>query len=52
MTETLSMVYIARHGETAWSLSGQHLITLPREPASFRAGRFDLDNADFKYYDD
>jgi broad specificity phosphatase PhoE len=24
MTEALSVVYIARHGETAWSLSGQH----------------------------
>ncbi len=24
MTETLHAVYLARHGETAWSLSGQH----------------------------
>jgi broad specificity phosphatase PhoE len=24
MPETLSVVYLARHGETAWSLSGQH----------------------------
>ena len=24
MSETLSVVYLARHGETAWSLSGQH----------------------------
>ena len=24
MTEALPMVYLARHGETAWSLSGQH----------------------------
>jgi probable phosphoglycerate mutase len=24
MTELLSSVYLARHGETAWSLSGQH----------------------------
>ncbi len=24
MTELLSYVYLARHGETAWSLSGQH----------------------------
>src|SRR5690349_13594677 len=24
MNETLSVVYLARHGETAWSLSGQH----------------------------
>jgi broad specificity phosphatase PhoE len=24
MSEALSVVYIARHGETAWSLSGQH----------------------------
>ena len=24
MSETLPVVYVARHGETAWSLSGQH----------------------------
>src|SRR5215469_3644449 len=24
MSESLPMVYLARHGETAWSLSGQH----------------------------
>ena len=24
MSEALPVVYIARHGETAWSLSGQH----------------------------
>src|ERR1700731_3418536 len=24
MNEKLSVVYLARHGETAWSLSGQH----------------------------
>src|SRR6201987_4833451 len=24
MTDTLPIVYLARHGETAWSLSGQH----------------------------
>jgi probable phosphoglycerate mutase len=24
MTERLPMVYLARHRETAWSLSGQH----------------------------
>jgi broad specificity phosphatase PhoE len=24
MSELLSGVYLARHGETAWSLSGQH----------------------------
>ncbi len=24
MTEPLPLVYLARHGETAWSLSGQH----------------------------
>jgi broad specificity phosphatase PhoE len=31
MSEALPVVYIARHGETAWSLSGQHtgLIDLP-----------------------
>jgi broad specificity phosphatase PhoE len=31
MSEKLPVVYLARHGETAWSLSGQHtgLIDLP-----------------------
>jgi broad specificity phosphatase PhoE len=24
MSETLPIIYVARHGETAWSLSGQH----------------------------
>ena len=24
MTESLPIIYLARHGETAWSLSGQH----------------------------
>src|SRR5262249_8735677 len=24
MSNTLPMIYLARHGETAWSLSGQH----------------------------
>ena len=24
MIEALSIIYLARHGETAWSLSGQH----------------------------
>jgi probable phosphoglycerate mutase len=24
MTEALAEVYLARHGETAWSLSGRH----------------------------
>src|SRR5437764_13960677 len=24
MSETLPTIYVARHGETAWSLSGQH----------------------------
>ena len=24
MSEPLPVVYVARHGETAWSLSGQH----------------------------
>ena len=24
MNETLPKIYLARHGETAWSLSGQH----------------------------
>jgi probable phosphoglycerate mutase len=31
MSETLPVVYLARHGETAWSLTGQHtgLVDLP-----------------------
>lgn len=34
MTEILPAVYLARHGETAWTLSGQHtgLIDLPLTP--------------------
>ena len=24
MSETLPAIYLARHGETAWSLTGQH----------------------------
>ena len=25
MTETLPVIYLARHGETAWNLTGQHM---------------------------
>ena len=25
MSDTLPVIYLAQHGETAWSLSGQHL---------------------------
>ncbi len=34
MTDMLPVVYLARHGETAWTLSGQHtgLIDLPLTP--------------------
>ena len=34
MSETLPVVYLARHGETAWTISGQHtgLIDLPLTP--------------------
>src|SRR5438046_10304964 len=42
MDETLPTVYIARHGETAWSLTGQHtgLTDLPlTERGEFNARR-------------
>ena len=41
MTEVLSVVYLARHGETAWSLSGQHtgLTDLPLTPNGERNAR-------------
>jgi probable phosphoglycerate mutase len=42
MSEALPVVYVARHGETAWSLSGQHtgLTDLPLTPNGERnAGR-------------
>jgi broad specificity phosphatase PhoE len=42
MSEVLPVVYVARHGETAWSLSGQHtgLSDLPLTPNGERnAGR-------------
>ena len=29
MSEVLPVVYLARHGETAWSLSGQHTGLVP-----------------------
>ena len=34
MSEPLSRVYLARHGETAWTISGQHtgLTDLPLTP--------------------
>ena len=34
MSEVLPVLYMARHGETAWSLSGQHtgLTDLPLTP--------------------
>ncbi len=25
MSETLPVIYLARHGETAWNLTGQHM---------------------------
>jgi broad specificity phosphatase PhoE len=41
MSEALPMVYLARHGETAWTLSGQHtgLIDLPLTAAGERNAR-------------
>lgn len=41
MSEVLPVLYVARHGETAWSLSGQHtgLIDLPLTPNGERNAR-------------
>ena len=41
MSEALSAVYVARHGETAWSVSGQHtgLTDLPLTPNGERNAR-------------
>jgi probable phosphoglycerate mutase len=41
MKETLPVVYLARHGETAWSLSGQHtgLTDLPLTERGLRNAR-------------
>lgn len=41
MTEALPVVYLARHGETAWSLSGRHtgLTDLPLTPRGERNAR-------------
>src|ERR1700712_1308063 len=41
MNEKLPVVYLARHGETAWSLSGQHtgLTDLPLTEAGERNAR-------------
>jgi probable phosphoglycerate mutase len=41
MSETLPIVYIARHGETAWSLTGQHtgLTDLPLTERGERTAR-------------
>ena len=41
MSEVLPVVYMARHGETAWSLSGQHtgLTDLPLTPNGERNAR-------------
>jgi len=41
MSEVLPILYLARHGETAWSLSGQHtgLTDLPLTPNGERNAR-------------
>ncbi len=41
MSEALPVVYLARHGETAWTVSGQHtgLTDLPLTPAGERNAR-------------
>jgi len=41
MSETLPVIYLARHAETAWSLSGQHtgLTDLPLTPGGERNAR-------------
>ena len=41
MSEVLPVLYVARHGETAWSLSGQHtgLTDLPLTPNGERNAR-------------
>ena len=41
LRETLPIIYLARHGETAWTISGQHtgLTDLPlTERGAMRAG--------------
>jgi broad specificity phosphatase PhoE len=42
MNETLPIIYLARHGETAWSLTGQHtgLTDLPLTPHGEVVARF------------
>jgi probable phosphoglycerate mutase len=41
MDESLSVIYLARHGETAWTLSGQHtgLTDIPLTPRGERNAR-------------
>jgi probable phosphoglycerate mutase len=41
MSETLSVIYLARHGETAWTLSGQHTgrTDIPLTPRGERNAR-------------
>ena len=53
MTEALPVVYLARHGKTAWSIAGRHtgLTDLPLTPRGERNARWlGLAPADGRYF--